>query len=96
LPLLIPAEIFEEVILDFVTGLPPLKDSLGCVYDAILVIVCRLLKMALYVPALKTWDAKQFAEAYFDNVILKFGMQKGIVLDRGSVFTSAFWTEICY
>jgi hypothetical protein len=95
-PLPIPAEIFEEVTLDFVTGLPPSKDSSGCVYDAILVIVCRLSKMALYVPALKTWDAKQFAEAYFDNVILKFGMQKGIVSDRGSVFTSAFWTEICY
>jgi hypothetical protein len=51
--LLIPNEIFEEVTLDFITGLPPLKDSAGCVFDAILVIVCRFSKMALYIPALK-------------------------------------------
>jgi hypothetical protein len=95
-PLPIPRDIFEEVTLDFITGLPPARDSSGCVFDAILVIVDRLSKMAIYIPALKTWDAKQFAESYFNNVILKYGIQKGIVSDRGSVFTSEFWTEICY
>lgn len=96
-PLPIPKDIFEEVSLDFITGLPPAKDApTGCVYDAILVIVDRFSKMALYIPALKSWDAKQFAEAYFKHVILRFGIQKGIVSDRGSVFTSSFWTEICY
>lgn len=95
-PLPIPEEIFEEVSLDFVTGLPPAKDSHDCVYDTILVIVDRFSKMALYIPALKTWDAKEFAKAYFTHVILKFGVQKGIVSDRGSIFTSSFWTEICY
>jgi hypothetical protein len=95
-PLPIPRDIFEEVTLDFITGLPPARDSSGCVFDAILVIVDRLSKMAIYIPALKTWDAKQFAESYFNNVILKHGIQKGIVSDRGSIFTSEFWTEICY
>jgi hypothetical protein len=52
--LLILAEIFKEVILDFVTSLLPLKDSLGYVYNAILIIVYRLLKIALYILALKT------------------------------------------
>jgi hypothetical protein len=95
-PLPIPKEIFEEVTLDFITDLPPARNRSGCVFDAILVIVDRFSKMALYVPAQKTWDAKQFADAYFDNIILKYGIQKGIVSDRGSIFTSAFWTEICY
>jgi hypothetical protein len=95
-PLPIPKDIFEEVSLDFVTGLPPAKDNSGCAFDAVLVIVDRFSKMAIYIPALKTWDAKQFAESYFEQVILRYGMQKGIVSDRGSVFTSAFWTEICY
>ncbi|RYN78876.1 hypothetical protein AA0119_g13535, partial [Alternaria tenuissima] len=95
-PLPIPEDIFEEVSLDFVTGLPPAKDNSGCVFDAVLVIVDRFSKMAIYIPALKTWDAKQFAESYFNHVILRYGIQKGIVSDRGSIFTSAFWTEICY
>jgi len=59
-------EIFKEVSLNFITGLPLAKDKLGCVFNAVLVIVDRLLKMAIYVPALKTWDAKQFAESYFE------------------------------
>jgi hypothetical protein len=95
-PLPIPEDIFEEVSLDFVTGLPPAKDNSGCVFDAVLVIVDRFSKMAIYIPALKTWDAKQFAESYFNHVILRYGIQKGIVSDRGSIFTSTFWTEICY
>ena len=70
----IPKEIFEEVSLDFVTGLPPAKDKLGCVFNAVLVIVNRLLKIVIYVPALKTWDAKQFAESYFEQVILRYGV----------------------
>lgn len=53
-PLPIPRDIFEEVTLDFITGLPPARDSSGCVFDAILVIVDRLSKMAIYIPALKT------------------------------------------
>jgi hypothetical protein len=89
-PLPIPKDIFEEVSLDFVTGLPPAKDGAGCVFDAVLVIVDRFSKMAIYLPALKTWDVKQFAEAYFEQVILRYGIQKGIVSNRGSIFTSAF------
>ena len=53
-PLPIPEDIFEEVSLDFVTGLPPAKDNSGCVFDAVLVIVDRFSKMAIYIPALKT------------------------------------------
>jgi hypothetical protein len=49
-----PADIFEEVSLDFITGLPPAKDSSGCAFDAILVILCRFSKMAIYIPALKS------------------------------------------
>ena len=76
--------------LDFVTGLLLAKDNLGCVFDAVLVIVDRFSKMAIYIPALKTWDAKQFAESYFNYVILRYSIQKGIVSDRGLIFTSTF------
>lgn len=48
-----PVDIFEEISLDFITSLPPSKVD-KCAYDAILVIVDRLSKMTLYIPALST------------------------------------------
>jgi len=91
----IPDNVWEELSMDFVTGLPPSKCN-ECVYNAILVIVDRYSKMALYIPAKKSWDARDLADAFFQNVICRFGTPKGVVSDRGSVFTSAFWTEVCY
>jgi len=87
--------VFEELTMDFITGLPPSSDG-HCAYDAILVIVDRYSKMARYVPALKTWTALDVAEMFFKEVVCRYGVPKGIVSDRGSVFTSEYWGEICY
>ena len=46
--------------MDFITELPPSKLS-RVVYDAILVIACRLTKMAHYVPARADWDGSDLA-----------------------------------
>lgn len=91
----IPKRAFGELTMDFITGLPPSKLD-GCVYDAILVVLDRLTKWTWYIPATKTWTAKDLADALFNNVILKHGAPDGIVSDRGSLFTSDYWTEVCY
>ncbi|OAG13215.1 hypothetical protein CC77DRAFT_951449, partial [Alternaria alternata] len=51
--LLILEDIFKEVLLNFVTRLLLAKDNLGCVFNIVLVIVNRFLKIAIYIPALK-------------------------------------------
>lgn len=94
-PLPIPKAIWEEVSLDFIVKLPPSKAN-GVVYDSILVIVDRLSKMALYIPASEKWTARDFADCFFRCVVSKYGMPLGIVSDRGTLFTSAFWTELCF
>ena len=86
---------WKEVTMDFVTGLPPSKRR-GLVFDAILVIVDRYTKMAVYLPCTTEIDAQALAELFFEEVILRFGPPEGIISDRGSVFTSTFWSEICY
>ncbi len=91
----VPEQVLEEITLDFITGLPPSKHRKE-VFDSILVIVDRLSKLALYIPANKDWKARDFSESFERNFISKYGIPKGIVSDRGSLFTSAFWTEICY
>ena len=91
----IPEDIWEEIALDFIVKLPPTKLK-GVVYDSILVVVDRLSKMALYIPACESWKAPDFATAFFENVVAIWGLPKGIVSDRGAMFTSAFWTELCF
>lgn len=51
-PLPPPLRPWQEVTLDFITDLPPSKIS-GLVYDAIMVVVCRLTMMSHYIPARK-------------------------------------------
>ena len=80
--------------MDFITDLPPSRNN-KVVYDAILVIVDRFSKMSLYIPAEKTWRAEDLADSFVERVISRFGVPKGVVSDRGSIFISRMWVEIC-
>jgi hypothetical protein len=81
--------------MDFITDLPPsMLDA--SVYDAILVMVDRYTKMALYIPCTKTCTAEELAGLLERHIVRRFGMPNGIVSDRGSVFTSGFWSNFCY
>ena len=64
-------------------------------YDAILVIVDRLTKQAIYIPCHTTDTAKDFARLFLENVFSKHGLPADIVSDRGSLFLSQFWKELC-
>ena len=93
-PLPAPEGPWQELSMDFITDLPPSK-SRGCVWDAILVIVDRYSKMSLYIPAQKSWRAEDFADAFIEHVISRFGTPKGVVSDRGSLFISRMWAKMC-
>jgi hypothetical protein len=91
----IPSRPFAELTMDFITGLPPtiFKD----IYvDAILVIVDRFTKMCLFFAVPSTINAPDLAELFHINVELKYGPPNGIVSDRGPIFTSKFWSNLCY
>jgi len=83
--------------MDFITDLPSSISSLsGEVSDSILVIIDRYTKMAIYIPTRKEMNAEELAAVFVKHVIRSFGVPKGIVSDRGSVFTSRFWSGLCY
>jgi len=90
-----PRGSWQKVTMDFITGLPPSKRK-GVVYDSILVVVDRYTKMTRYLPTNKTITAERLADLFFEEIIYRFGTPIGIVTDRGSVFTSAYWSELCY
>ena len=82
--------------MDFVTGLPLSSDWKGDSYNSILVIVDRLTKMVYYEPVKVTIDAPGLAEVIIDVVVRHHGLSDSIVTDRGSLFTSKFWSSLCY
>ena len=82
--------------MDFVTGLPISSDWKGDSYDPILVIVDRLTKMVHYKPVKITIDAPGLVEVIIDVVVCHHSLPDSIVIDRGSLFTSKFWSSLCY
>ncbi len=95
MPLPQPEGIWKEILIDFIIGLP-LSFYRGIVYDAILVVVDRYSKIIQFVPCNKKTTAEELAEIIKSEIIKHFGMFKSCVLDRGSLFTSAWWAIFCY
>jgi len=95
-PLPLPADLrpFKEISLDWITGLPESRRG-GKTYNSILTIVCRVTKYALFIPTREDTTAVDLAEQFFENVECRFGTPDGVVSDRDSRITSAFWSEIC-
>ena len=82
--------------MDMIVGLPPSADSKGNAYDAILVVVDRFTKMAKYFPIRETMAAPQLAELFCNEIVKQYGTPRSIVTDRGSIFTSEYWSMLCY
>ena len=81
--------------MDFITDLPPSKQKSN-VYDKILVMVDRYTKGVRYIPTTKKITAPQLEELLMEEVFLRYSAPDGAVTDRGSVFTSNFWSQVCY
>ena len=92
----VPTHCWKDLLIDFVTGLPISMDWKGDSYDSILVIVNRLTKMVHYKPVKVTIDASGLAKVIIDVVVRHHGLPDSIVTDRGSLFTSKFWSSLCY
>jgi hypothetical protein len=86
-PLKITEWKWEEIGVDFITGLPRTQKG----YDDICVIVDRSTKVAHFNPVKTTYKGSQLAELYMARIVCLHGVPKKIVSDRGSQFTSRFW-----
>jgi hypothetical protein len=82
----IPKWKWEEIGMDFVIGLPMTKNQ----KDMNWVIVDKLTKSAHFLAVNQKDSCEKLTEIYVNKVVSKHGIPKKIVLDRGSVFTSAF------
>jgi transposase InsO family protein len=90
-----PRRAWEEITFDFITNLPPRKLN-SEVVDAILIIVDRYTKMNVFVPTTKRRDSVELAKLLMDVVVRRYGVPRGILSDRGSLFTSQYWSDFAY
>nr|GFC67771.1 putative reverse transcriptase domain-containing protein [Tanacetum cinerariifolium] len=74
----IPEWKWENVTMDFVTGLPRTPSG----YDSIWVIMDRLTKSAHFLPKKKTDSIEKLAELYLKEIVCKHGVPVSVISDR--------------
>ncbi|GLU19566.1 hypothetical protein SLE2022_358110 [Rubroshorea leprosula] len=89
-PLPIPQWKWENITMDFVTGLPrTLKGN-----DSVWVIVDRLTKSAHFLPYRTGTSIEKLANMYMEEIVKLHGVPVSIVSDRDTRFLSHFWTSL--
>ena len=90
-PLSAPTRCWDVVGVDLITSLP--KTALG--QDAIVVFSCHCSKGCRLVADEVTLNASGFAQIYFEQVFVHYGMPSRIVSDRGTTWNNEFFRELC-
>lgn len=88
-PLPIPVQPWCSISLDWITDLPPSR-----YHDAILVVVDRLTKQAIFLPTTKSMSAPYVAALFLQHVIRVHGLPETLISDRDPIFTSHFWGRL--
>ena len=85
----VPLRPWDSISMDFIEHLP---DSEG--FTAILVVVDRFTKQAIFISTYDTITSAQLAELFVIHVFSKHGVPSHITSDRGSEFVSHFFRSL--
>ena len=91
-----PTHHWKNFLIDFMTGLPLFVDWKVNNYDLIFIIVNHLTKIVYYKLVKVTINALKLAEIIINMVMQYYGLPHSIISDHGTIFTSKFWSLLCY
>nr|GFC68093.1 retrotransposable element Tf2 [Tanacetum cinerariifolium] len=86
-PLDIPVWKWDEILMDFVTGLPRTQRR----HDAIWVVVDHLTKSTHFLPICKDYSVSKLGETFQQEIVRLHGTPSAIISDRNPRFVSRFW-----
>lgn len=92
-PIRTPPHIFHTVSIDFIVKLPE-SEILNYKYDSILTVTDIFSKAIILIAGREDWNARQWGEVFFRQVVKRWGLPVAIVSDRGSIFVSKFWSTV--
>ena len=87
----IPANRWETIGIDFITGLPPTEQG----NDMIFTVVDHLTRRAHFIPTSTTASSRDSLALLFEHVFKLHGFPKTLVSDRDIRFTSSYYKEVC-
>jgi hypothetical protein len=82
--------------MDFIVGLLVFQTWSGRKRDSILIMVDRFTKYTAFIPTISKLIASGLADFLITHIYSRYGIPKGIVFNKGSLFTSKFWAILCH
>ena len=91
----VPGGPWEIITTDLITQLPISSNTNGTPKTAILVVVDRFTKRALFFSTTDNCSAIEVAEILYDRVFRDHGLPRQVISDRGTQFASKVFREFC-
>ena len=89
-PLPIPAERWEVVSMDWITGLPVTQAG----FNAVLTVTDNLTGRVRLLRTRDTATTAETAQLFLENIFAQHGLPRKIISDRDPKLTAAFWQEL--
>ncbi len=94
--LFISWRVWESIIMNFIIDLSDSASVSDVFYDSIMIVVDHFFKMTYYISTWKTMIAFNLINLFLDEVVQYYETFDDIIFDRDFIFTSHFWTLLCY
>ena len=88
---------FHTVIMNFITDMSFARNSyIEKINDAILVLIDKLIKYVTYIATIKDLNIERLVDLMWREFICRHDMMRNIISNRDSLFTSHFWSTLCW
>jgi len=88
---------FYMMIMNFITDMLSAKNSyIEKTSDAILIMINKLIKHAIYISTIKDLNVKRLANLLWREFVSQHEMMRSIILNRDSLFINHFWITLCW